>query len=102
MPIFRSCLRCGALSDKSYCRRHRHLQGGTGQRGSTWRWRKLRRAVLERDRWRCTEILGGDASRYRCRETTGLEVHHIVSVRDGGLDELSNLRTVCPAHHPRT
>src|SRR5215204_249553 len=86
MPV-RPCLACGALTRKgSYCPRHK----GTGARGSTWRWRKTRAAVITRD--------GGCVV---CGALAPLEVHHVVMKRDGGSDHPSNLRAYCHAHHPR-
>lgn len=52
--------------------------------GSTRRWRRLRRLVLDRDQWRC----------YRCgRHATHAD--HIVPYAEGGRDEPANLRAAC-------
>jgi 5-methylcytosine-specific restriction endonuclease McrA len=55
-------------------------------------WQKTRRAVRKRDGNRCV---------YESDECNGqLEVHHLVSVRRGGaLFDMTNLVTVCRAHH---
>ena len=50
----------------------------------------LRRKVLARDRQRCA-VPG-------CR-STNLDAHHILEVSKGGNHELSNLITLCEAHH---
>lgn len=39
-----------------------------------WRWASTRRAVLDRDGWRCT----------RCGTPRQLEVHHVEALADGG------------------
>ncbi|MGZ4172657.1 MAG: HNH endonuclease [Solirubrobacteraceae bacterium] len=49
----------------------------------------VRQAVLERDGHRCT----------KCGSTDRLQVHHIVSARDGGPVTLENLVTLCHDHH---
>lgn len=50
-----------------------------------------RRAVLRRDRHRC-RVPG-------CRHATFVDVHHLRTREDGGGHELSNLLTLCGAHH---
>lgn len=96
----RPCLACGKLTEHgSYCRLHRKQQGGTGQRGSTRRWRKLRAQVIERDDWRCTYI--DPKTGERCPKRDELEADHIVPVAAGGKDTMENCRTRCRAHNPR-
>ena len=55
----------------------------------TSQWRRLRTTVLQRDAYTC--IVPG----CRQRATT---VDHIVSRRNGGADEMRNLRSLCSAH----
>jgi hypothetical protein len=52
---------------------------------------RIRRKVMERDRWRCT--FPG------CRSSRNLEVHHVEHVADGGENEPANLTTLCGGHH---
>jgi hypothetical protein len=52
---------------------------------------RIRRKVMERDRWRCT--FPG------CRSARHLEVHHVDHVADGGDNEPTNLTTLCGGHH---
>jgi 5-methylcytosine-specific restriction protein A len=47
-----------------------------------WRWRRLVAQVIERDRGRCW-LCGGHGA---------MSADHVVRVRDGGSDELENLR----------
>lgn len=56
----------------------------------------LKHAVTIRDQRRCTHVYN-DGSRCEC--TRWLDVHHIVPVSLGGKNELSNLATLCRAHH---
>jgi hypothetical protein len=51
----------------------------------------LRRAVLTRDRHRC-RVPG-------CTHATFVDVHHVQPRSEGGLNEASNLLTLCSAHH---
>jgi hypothetical protein len=51
----------------------------------------LRRAVLTRDRHRCT-VPG-------CTHATFVDVHHVQPRSEGGRNEASNLLTICSAHH---
>ncbi|MCB1038324.1 MAG: HNH endonuclease [Acidimicrobiales bacterium] len=52
---------------------------------------KLRRAVLFRDRHRCT-VPG-------CHTSFGLQIHHIRHWEDLGSTDISNLTTLCGRHH---
>jgi hypothetical protein len=54
----------------------------------------LRRAVLARDRHRCT-VPG-------CTHATFVDVHHVQPRSEGGRNEASNLSTLCSAHHRAT
>jgi hypothetical protein len=51
----------------------------------------LRRAVLARDRHRCT-VPG-------CTHATFVDVHHVQPRSEGGRNEASNLLVLCSAHH---
>ena len=57
----------------------------------TVRWKRLRRAILDRDNWRCTA----------CGRVAGrLEVHHIRPVAENGDPyDPSNLKTFCRDCH---
>jgi hypothetical protein len=56
----------------------------------------VRRAVFARDAARCTYA---DASGQRCRETHGLELHHMTAFARGGGHTPSNLTLRCRAHN---
>jgi len=53
-------------------------------------WGKLRKRILSRDRWQCTECGA---------QNTKLHVHHITPISDGGGHEVENLKTVCADCH---
>jgi hypothetical protein len=56
----------------------------------------VRRAVWDRDRARCAYL---DDRGERCRETSGLEIHHRHAHSLGGLATLGNLELRCRAHN---
>ncbi len=67
----------------------------TRQRGRTIP-SAIRRAVFERDARRCTYL---GARGERCRETCGLELHHIKAYALGGEHSEANLTLRCRAHN---
>jgi RNA-directed DNA polymerase len=56
-------------------------------------WREIRRSVLQRDDYRCTECGRGNLP---------LNAHHKVAKKDGGTDEMDNLITLCEECHYQT
>jgi hypothetical protein len=56
----------------------------------------IRRAVFERDGGRCTYV---SASRERCRETHGLELHHVRACALGGEHSEAIIVLRCRAHN---
>jgi 5-methylcytosine-specific restriction endonuclease McrA len=56
----------------------------------------VRRAVFQRDGERCTYT---DALGQRCRETHGIELHHVTAFAQGGDHTESNLTLRCRAHN---
>ena len=69
------------------------------ERTKTVEWKHLRRIVYERDKWCCV------VCRVHCRNSGGknktIQCHHIVPVRYGGSDDISNLASVCVSCHKR-
>lgn len=54
------------------------------------RWLRVRRVVLDRDGWRCK----------KCGRAGALEVHHKVSLDDGGSPfDVDNLEAICRNCH---
>lgn len=57
---------------------------------ATYRWKRTRRAVLDRAGWRCSA----------CGRAGRLEVHHVHAVaRDGDPFDMANLRALCRVCH---
>lgn len=99
---------CGKTTREphGYCEQHAHLQTGwqrhqqgksSSQRGYGARWRKLRAAVMERDKWLC------QACQRQGRATPAYAVDHIVNKAEGGDDSPGNLEALCrPCHQQKT
>ncbi|EMI7303329.1 HNH endonuclease [Vibrio parahaemolyticus] len=91
----------GLTIDRSgYCDKHRNTgwenhQGGRTrhQRGYGSEWDKLRRRILKRDKHLCQECLRGG------RAVPACDVDHITAKKHGGLDEDSNLESLCRTCH---
>jgi 5-methylcytosine-specific restriction endonuclease McrA len=92
----RFCLTCNAHHPTgSTCpKRERQRYAASSQRRtrSTVRWQQARAAARRRDGNRCR----------RCGSTRNLQVHHIVSLANGGARyDLENLETLCFDCHRR-
>lgn len=62
-----------------------------GPGGSTSRWRRIRRYVLDRDGWRCQAPRDDGTICGRYADTAG----HIIARAHGGTDDPANLRAEC-------
>lgn len=56
----------------------------------------IKHQVYLRDGGRCTQA---NPDGKRCGRRRWIEIHHILPVSEGGANELSNLATLCSAHH---
>lgn len=67
---------------------------------ATKEWQAVRLTVLERDGFLCRSVNGS----VRCTESLNLHVHHLIPRFLGGMNDPSNLITLCDgchaAHHP--
>ena len=99
------CKKCGNPCDRraNYCSAHQGI-ALTGEKSLLWKggiswahrrlikspaWKTIRGLVLQRDGFKCA----------LCDKANGLQVHHIVSVRDRGNENPSNLITLCQSCH---
>ena len=83
---WRRCLGCGGLIPRgSRCRR---CQG----RRTNARFGLIRRAVRQRDGYRCRCCGAPESGRAH-------HVHHVRPITLGGVDSTTNLLTLCPACH---
>lgn len=102
MPMVTACRRCGALQAASICaacaevesaRRYANEENyrkrGRGGYYQTSAWRRLSAACIERD---------GRACVY-CGGVANLVAHHLIPRKQGGVDRLSNLATLCGECH---
>ena len=63
-------------------------------------WRKIRKQVLIRDKYLCQQCLREGMHTAVCQKKMDHAVDHIKPVKDGGkFFDMSNLETLCRAHH---
>ena len=96
--MFKICSRCGKVHKKNYtCFEGRTYHGGEErQLRSTWRWTEKSRDIREKAHYLCEVCKAEGRLTY-----DGVEVHHIVKVKDNKellLDDL-NLICLCTSHH---
>ena len=94
---------CGALvRGGGWCDKHADQRSGwershngrtAAQRGYGREWRKLRTAVMQRDRQLCQAHLTGG------RYIQARAVDHITPKAQGGTDDMSNLQSLCNECH---
>jgi len=63
-------------------------------------WWKIRDECFERDNYKC-QTCGVDITEYLKKGIKPPEAHHIIQIKDGGSNELSNLKTVCYDCHKK-
>lgn len=67
-----------------------------------WEWRQRRLECYARDNWTCQDCgVKCSSGRGAHRSATRIQAHHVIRRRDGGLDDLSNLVTLCAGCHTR-
>ena len=73
--------------------------GSTTERGYGWQWQKLRKQILQRDRYLCQHCWRANPPRI----TQAKEVDHIKPKAKGGTDDPSNLEAICtPCHRAKS
>lgn len=92
MPLT-PCLTCGALSDRSYCARHRPKRKPHAARGSGPERDRFRRLTLAKT--------GGRCAIPNCSTPfDGVEAHHLLRVTEGGSNDAQvNGMPLCRTHH---
>ena len=83
------------LEKTKFARTDRPRHGGTADPTSRYVAAETRRAVSERDAYRCAFV----GSEGRCAETAGLQFHHRIPFADGGPTTVDNLELRCAAHN---
>lgn len=72
-------------------------RGTRHERGYGATWDKLRRQILDRDKWLCLPCLA------KGRTKPARSVDHIIPRSRGGTDDHANLQAICPdCHHAKT
>lgn len=96
--MYKACARCGKMHPKNYyCTKGREYHGGTERKlRSLWAWTKKSEEIREKANYLCEVCKTEGIYTYK-----GLEVHHIVKVKDdhGLLLDNSNLICLCEFHH---
>jgi len=94
MPLAKPCIDCGAPTNRTRCDTCSTIKNRAARAGSYYQtssWRKLSRQVKQRDQGECA----------LCSSTNRVQAHHIRHRREGGLDELDNLVSLCASCHRR-
>lgn len=97
--MFKACSRCGKIHDtKHRCNHNRTYQGGQErEQRNTYAWAQKAIEIKQKAQYLC-EVCRDRNERYTY---DGLEVHHIIKLRDypqGLLDDF-NLVCLCVRHH---
>lgn len=69
---------------------------------STAEWKALRSQALKRDNYTCQDCGKKGKEHTYSRDKAILIVHHVIERKDGGKDELANLKTTCRECHQKT
>ena len=85
----RPCLTCGALSDGSYCRRHRPSRTGR-PRPFPHGWAATK--------WRTKILAASDGRCVVCGSTDRVSAHHLHPIHRGGDPQGAGV-ALCHAHH---
>ncbi|MDU6304719.1 MAG: HNH endonuclease [Serratia marcescens] len=104
--MLKSCIYCGSIHNKNYickekARRVTYNKSKAGDLRNTYRWRKKRDSIKERDNYIC-QICKEEFMLNRVRiKDKELHVHHITPYKENEelfLDDY-NLITLCTYHH---
>ena len=97
--MLKICSRCGRVHQRNYtCHAGKRIYVGGGERQlrSTWKWTEKSRDIRERAHYLCEVYKAEGRLTY-----DGIEVHHIIKVKDDKdllLDDY-NLICLCTSHH---
>ena len=98
--MYKSCSKCGKIHKSKYrCHAIKRIvyQGGNERKlRSTWKWTEKSREIRERAHYLCEVCKDKGRITYE-----GIEVHHIIKVKDDEslLLDNNNLICLCTAHH---
>lgn len=96
--MFKACSRCGKIHDSRYkCNVGKVYEGGLERnKRSTYAWTEKSKEIRERANHLCEVCRDSGVITYE-----GIEVHHIVKVRDDAslLLDNNNLICLCQEHH---
>lgn len=70
-------------------------RGTAQERGYGWAWTKLRKQVMDRDKWLCQPCKRRGVYTELGRRKGDCAVDHITPKSQGGTDDMSNLQAIC-------
>lgn len=98
--MYRTCSKCGKIHQSNFkCNANRRIiyQGGNERKlRSTWKWTEKSKEIRDRAHYLCEVCKAEGRITY-----DGIEVHHIVKVKDDEslLLDNNNLICLCVRHH---
>jgi 5-methylcytosine-specific restriction protein A len=99
LRVLKPCLDCGRLVPVTTkgarcpeCQAKRYSGSRLKPGGSGWEWGRLRANVLAAQPWCVVCAAAG-------KQTLAVTVDHRIARINGGSDDLSNLMSMCKAHH---
>ena len=96
--MFKACSKCGKIHDSNYiCNKGKIYRGGNERKlRNTYKWAKKSREIRESAHNLCEVCLDKGVYTYN-----GLEVHHIIKLKENedGLLDNNNLICLCTQHH---
>jgi len=85
---------CPELTDKSYCDKHKGLHKRSTSKQYNSRWKKIRKKFLM-----INPICKSCYNKNKI--TPAVDVHHIITLRDGGTNDFDNLMPLCHSCHSK-
>lgn len=85
---------CPELTHKKYCDKHKYLNKNTRSKPYNSKWRLIRKRFLVANPF-CLECYKNN------KITPANEVHHIIPVNEGGIDNFDNLMALCKSCHSK-
>ena len=98
--MWKSCPRCGKIHDSKYpCKKPQRIYPGGDERRlrSSYRWSEKSKEIRDKAQYLC-EVCRDKENRF---VYDGVEVHHIIKLKDGPSEAFDNYNLVClcQEHH---
>lgn len=95
--MLKSCSKCGKIHDYNFnCNKRLYISKGEARQRSQYKWTKKSKEIRERANYLCEVCRDNGVYAYE-----GLEIHHIISVKENKdkLLDNYNLICLCGEHH---